>query len=87
MEKSNNDKAENKKKDNSKKRHSIDSISFNLKSERRRRKERFKEITNTALPFEFFKKVVELENIIIKEKSKENYFELLDLYKVFFFNN
>ncbi len=70
----------------------IDEIAFNStciendnlirKMERRRKRKSMREITNKILPPDFFQNIVELENIILKDPTKKNIFDLIDLYKV-----
>lgn len=67
---------------NSKTKHSLYS-----NMEKRKRREKLKSIVSKSLPKDFFQNIVELENIIIKSPTKDNYFELLNLYKVILFNN
>lgn len=59
---------------------------LDLKMERRRRRRFFREMTNKKLPPNYFKNIVELENTILNKPTKENVFELVNLYKVFIAN-
>ena len=64
-------------------------ISSDIKNkiERRIKREQIKLIMDKNLPEDFFKNVVELENLIQKDEAIDNFFDLFSLYKVFSSNN
>ena len=56
---------------------------MDLKMARSRKRKFFRQMTNKKLPAYYFQNIVELENIMLRDPTKENVFELVNLYKVF----
>lgn len=59
---------------------------LDLKMERLRKRRFFRQITNKNLPSNYFQNIVELENKMLREPTRDNVFELVNLYKVIFSN-
>jgi len=59
---------------------------LDMKIERRGKRRFFRQITNKNLPSNYFQNIVELENIMLREPTRDNVFELANLYKVYFAN-